>query len=255
MDTLFIGRNIIRLTEVDSTNSYAKALLKDVKAPEGTIVLAETETNGPGQCRSTWIAEPYANITCSLIIAPTFLNPENHFLISKITALAIKRALAEMLPSSNYDIKIKWPNDILVNNKKIAGILIENILRANQISNCIIGFGINVNQSDFQSLNEKACSIKTWLKINSDKEALLAKVCSHFEALYLKLKAYKYEEVNELYLKELLFYGQIFSYNETIAMRKQIGAIENVADNGEIHIKKSDGTLMKYLMKEISYGY
>lgn len=255
MDTLFIGRNIIRLTEVDSTNTYAKALLKDVKAPEGTMVLAENQTNGRGQWGSNWIAEPSANITCSLFIAPTFLNPENHFLISKITALAIKRTLSDILPSSNYDIKIKWPNDILVNNKKIAGILIENILRANQISNCIIGFGINVNQEDFQGLKGKACSIKTCLKTEFDKEILLTKFCSHFEALYLKLKAYKYEEVNELYLKELLFYGQIFTYNETISMRQQSGAIENVADNGEIHIKKSDGTLMKYLMKEISYVY
>lgn len=255
METLFIGRNIIRLTVVDSTNSYANALLKDVKVPDGTIIWADTQTQGKGQRGSTWIAEPAANITCSLVISPHFLNPDNHFIISKIIAVAISRALADVLPNSNYDIKIKWPNDILVNNKKIAGILIENSIKNNLIAHSIIGFGINVNQVDFGNLSNKACSLKTLCGQDFDKQLLLAKVCKHFEALYLQAKSNKLAEINKFYLNQLLFYKRTFTYTETGSEQALQGEISNVADNGEIFITLSEGETKKYEMKEIKFGY
>jgi len=255
MKTLFIGRNIIRLTEVGSTNSYANTMLKSLKIPEGTIVWADYQSEGRGQRGSVWIAEPAANITCSLIITPLFLNAENHFLISKIIALAIKRALADILTSSNYDIKIKWPNDILVNNKKIAGILIENSIKNSQIINSIIGFGINVNQTNFAELSKKACSLKTLINNEFDKQLLFNKVCEHFEALYLQLKSSKYKEINEAYLHDLLFYNKAVIYTEVANSQAFEGKITEVTEDGKISILLITGEIKKYEMKEISFEY
>ena len=125
MQTLFIGKNLLFLHEVESTNTYAMNLLRNVNVIEGTIVYTDNQTKGRGQRGTVWSSNIGQNIISSIILKPTFLSIENSFYLSKITALAIYDVLTDILTSGQYDIKIKWPNDILVNQQKIAGILIE----------------------------------------------------------------------------------------------------------------------------------
>ena len=152
METLFIGRNIIFLPQVNSTNSYAIEMLKNVNLAEGTLVHTAEQTEGRGQRGSVWKTEKTSNLTASLVLKPTFLDLKNQHYLYQISALACYDALAELLDSSQFDIKIKWPNDILVNKQKIAGILIENNISNTQLSWSVVGVGFNVNQTIFDRL-------------------------------------------------------------------------------------------------------
>ena len=200
-----IGRQIIKLNEVDSTNSYAQNLITSNKHTEGTIVLADFQTSGRGQGSNGWESEKSSNILMSLIIMPHFLTPTQQFYLNMAVSLAVSNAVREVA-----DIKaiIKWPNDILVNQKKIAGILIRNTIDSKRINSSVIGIGLNVNQTKFQDhvLTPTSLLLETGVK----KE--LTEV---FDFLILKLRNYydmlsenKFEKLKSLYLSELLFYKQ-----------------------------------------------
>ena len=165
METLFIGSNIIFLPEVDSTNSYATELLKNVNIAEGTVIHTAHQTQGKGQRGNSWEAQIASNLTTSIVLKPSFLELKNQFFLYQITALACYDLMAELLNNSQYDIKIKWPNDILVNKKKIAGILIENVITHSTLNYSVIGIGINVNQLLFTD-GINATSLKKLSHIN-----------------------------------------------------------------------------------------
>ena len=202
MNTLFTGRTIIALDETTSTNTHATELIKQGNVTEGTVVWAQYQTLGRGQYGNTWLAQRGKNLTFSLVIHPNFLAADKQFYLSKITSLAVLGMLTEYLPASQYDIQIKWPNDILVNKHKIAGILIESILRGNSLQSSAIGLGLNVNQQDFGDLTKAATSLSVLLKKEFDLTSVLALFCKHFEALYLNLKQNKFELLNKLYLNK-----------------------------------------------------
>lgn len=199
METLFVGRNIIFLPEINSTNSYATDLLKNVNLAEGTVVHTACQTDGRGQRGTTWKAEPGSNITASIILKPVFLSMQKQFFLYKIMALATSDTLAEMLDSSQFDIKIKWPNDILVDGKKAAGILIENNLLNNRFNWSVIGVGMNVNQVEFEP-GLRAVSPASLTGRRFDVKAVLENLCSHTEKYYLALKQNKWEWIQQLYL-------------------------------------------------------
>jgi len=254
METLFIGRNCIRLSETESTNTYAINLLKEVNVPEGTLIITEHQTNGRGQRGTTWVAEPGSNITCSLIIHPDFLTLNEHFLISKIIALSIQKTIQDFLITDKSDVKIKWPNDIMVKGLKISGILIENSIQDARIKNSVIGFGINVNQSTFWELNKIATSIFCLNKRKSNCDEIINSVCSYFESYYLKLKQNKYNSINDEYFKQLLHYNEIFQYKEIDSGKMLSGKIVNIENNGWIVIETfPDNEIKKYSLKEISF--
>ena len=255
METLFVGNNIVHLTEVDSTNSYAKALLKDVKVPEGTVISTDNQTRGKGQRGNIWVTEPAANITCSLILYPRFLNASNHFFLSKVISLAIHATLAELLDSGNYDIKIKWPNDILVNNKKICGVLIENAFRHEKLQESVIGIGLNVNQDEFKELSEKATSLKLLCNKKFDKQLILKRLLKHIEVLYLQLKQGKEATIHESYLKNLLLFDQTTQFKDLVTGKKLKGKITNVLANGHLVIESTSGERKTFDLKEIEFGY
>ncbi len=255
METLFVGNNIIHLTEVDSTNSYAKALLKDVKLPEGTVISTDNQTKGKGQRGNIWVAEPAANITCSVILYPKFLNASDHFFLSKVISLAIHATLAELLDSGNYDIKIKWPNDILVNNKKICGTLIENSFRQDKLQESVIGIGLNVNQEDFGELSEKATSLKLLSDKGFDKATVLKRLLKHIEVQYLQLKQGKETVIHENYLKHLLLFGENSKFKDLKNDQELKGKIVDVLSNGHLVIETAKKVRKEFDMKEIGFGY
>lgn len=154
METLFIGKNLLFLHEVESTNTYAMNLLRNVNSIEGTVVYTDNQTKGKGQRGALWASKIAQNITASIILKPYFLSIGNTFYLSKISALAVYDVLADILPSGQYDIKIKWPNDILVNQNKISGILIENNFTSTNIQHSVIGIGLNVNQDNFNDFRK-----------------------------------------------------------------------------------------------------
>lgn len=139
---------LLDLDTVDSTNNYAMSLIRDNKAHDGLAILARHQTEGKGQRGKVWIDEAGESINCSLIIRPGDYGITQPFHLVALTACALRKVIEATI---RHPVHIKWPNDIYVNDKKAAGILIESITKGNDWQWAVIGFGINVNQSAFSS--------------------------------------------------------------------------------------------------------
>ena len=153
--TLFVGRNVIRLDTVNSTNTYATNQLAKSRLPEGTAIVAAEQTQGRGYSGNQWKSEKGMNLLLSVVLYPVFLAPRQHFFLNQVASLAIAETLQAYLPVK--DVKIKWPNDVFIGDKKAAGILIENSVKGNIIQHAVPGMGINVNQTEFDPALKQAC--------------------------------------------------------------------------------------------------
>ena len=249
MDTLFIGQHILELDSTDSTNTYAINLVKEIQVAEGTVVLTHNQTKGRGQVGNTWQTESGKNLTFSLILHLNFLPIDKQFYLSKITSLAIFGMLTDYLNTSLYDIKIKWPNDILVNDRKIAGILIENMLRGNFLQNSIVGIGININQQSFSNVDKSATSLGILLQQDFDLKEMLHSFCKHFEALYLSLKQNNFTKITSNYLNQLHLFEEFATYqsNEKTFTAKII----DVKESGLLILSNEQSEILEFNFKEV----
>ena len=150
-NTQFIGQNIIYFNQVDSTNTFAIELMKQNMAKDGTVVVAEFQGKGRGQSKNVWISEAFENLLFSIVLKPATCFSVDLFSLNKTIAVSIYSVLREFLPQNT--VHIKWPNDILIERRKVAGILIENNFIGNKLNWSIAGIGLNVNQK-FEHLTE-----------------------------------------------------------------------------------------------------
>jgi BirA family biotin operon repressor/biotin-[acetyl-CoA-carboxylase] ligase len=250
MQTLFIGKHLIFLPEVDSTNTYAMNLLRNVNATEGTVVYTDNQLKGKGQRGAIWDSEIGSNLIFSCILKPNFLEIKNTFYLSKISALAVFDLLTELLISSQYDIKIKWPNDILVNQKKIAGILIENNLHQQFIQHSVLGIGININQTKFENLQTTATSLKLITNQEFDKKNILEKLSQKLEKWYLKLKALKLEEIDEFYVSRLFGFNQLCRFSD-LQNHTFEATIVGITLEGKLKLKLINNQLCYFDIREV----
>src|SRR6201996_2639796 len=159
---LFVGQNLLTLKEVDSTNNFLKNLASNSKPlPEGTVIMAENQYAGRGQQQNTWHAEPGKNLTFSLLLNPIFLPVSQQFDLTRAISISVFDTLRPLLGDA---LKIKWPNDVYYGDKKLGGMLIENILSGNTIKHAIVGIGLNVNQEKFPETAVNATSVKQILQ-------------------------------------------------------------------------------------------
>jgi len=162
LKTRFFGNKIYTFDTIDSTNNCAKAVA-GVGAVEGTVVIAEQQTAGRGRLGRIWQANPNENLTFSIILRPK-VNPDSLNLLPLYVAVGLAQAIEK---TTGLKVECKWPNDLLIDKKKVAGILIEGSIKQNQVEYVVIGIGINVNQQSFASdLAPKATS----LRLSSGKE-------------------------------------------------------------------------------------
>lgn len=250
METLFIGQNQYFLPEIESTNTYAMGLLRNVNVPDGSIIFTDHQTKGKGQRGNTWNTGIASNITVSIILKPTFLSLKKTFYLSKISALAIHDVLTALTDKSHFDIKIKWPNDILLNGKKIAGILIENNISQQQLSSVVVGIGININQEHFPGLESIATSLKKEYQQEFDRINILNSLCSFMEKWYLLLKQEKHEQIDHAYFRHLLGYQSQMLF-ESIEGFRFNAFLNGVTESGLLELIHSNGEIRYYDVKEI----
>ena len=246
---LFVGQNLLTLTEVDSTNNFLRNLLSNSKPlPEGTVIMAENQYAGRGQQQNGWQAEPGKNLTFSILLNPAFLPVTSQFDLTRAISLGVYDALKPILSEK---LKIKWPNDIYYDGRKLGGMLIENIVQGGQIKYSIIGIGLNINQEAFPPNLPNAVSVKQILHADYDLKALLSEICSHVEAWYLNLRAGKVSFVRETYLSRLYW------LNEKKDFKTQgnlfTGAIKGVRDNGVLVVQNNNGEELEFSLKEIEF--
>ena len=247
--TLFVGQNLIKLPEVDSTNNFLKMLVSNSEPlAEGTVIMADNQFAGRGQQGNIWLAEPGMNLTVSLLLKPVFLDINSQFLLNMVISIAIREALTAIVGEG---IKIKWPNDLYFNDRKVGGILIENILSGSLYKTCIIGIGINVNQRTFDpDLADKAISLSQILQQDVNLLQLLTEICSHIESGYLKLKARTYIDLRDVYMTSLYKWDEKLSYRFNGLQRE--GRIADVTDQGLLIIKENKN-FHTYNFKEIEF--
>jgi len=231
-----LGNSIIRLQSVDSTNNYAKSFLKQNKTlAEGTVIIAESQEQGRGQYGNSWDTEPGKNLTFSIVLYPKFLKASEQFLLSQAVSLGIVDCLRNHI---SLPVFIKWPNDILIEKKKMCGILIENNIMKDALSESIVGIGLNVNQSVFPESVLNATSLKLISKNDFDLEVLLQELLGCIEKYYLKLMHGQIDFIKEKYLQQLYQYKISADYN--IKNEKVEGTIEGVNKMGQLEMRVKD---------------
>lgn len=253
MKTLFVGQNSIHVKSIDSTNLYATELLRQIIPPEGTLIYTFEQYNGRGQRGNKWESEPNKNIALSFILYPVFLNAIQQFLLTKICSLAVADLMAEFLHLAGFEyaVKIKWPNDIYIEDKKIAGILIENNLRSTNLQSSIIGIGININQHTFSIEVGNAVSLKMLTNREFDLMTCAGRLCEFLEARYLQLKSGKISIIESEYLRKMYRFEEWsrFSSNNQLFDGKIVG----VAFAGKLQIQLESGIVKEFDLKEIAF--
>jgi len=243
--TLFLGKNVVFVPECPSTNDLAATLLPLASTVEGTIVITNHQTAGRGQRGNTWQTLPGQNLTFSLILKPTFLPVKDQFYLTVVTALGLHDFLkAKMLDV----IQIKWPNDLLVNEKKICGILIENQVQNNVLASSIVGIGLNIMQEIFALSNATSLKLETGKNYSLSDE--FQSLLSFLEARYLLLRQGKRNELLHDYLQVLYRINNRHSFKS-----KEIefeGIIVGVDDIGRLQVSTTNG-LRTFDLKEIQY--
>ncbi|HTF02384.1 MAG TPA: biotin--[acetyl-CoA-carboxylase] ligase [Bacteroidia bacterium] len=247
--TLFVGQRVIRLDQVDSTNNFAMGLLKGMPLEEGAVVTTARQTRGKGQRGNSWESQPGQNITCSVILRPVFLEPVKQFDLTRAVSLALTDVLLDIIPQ--HEVKIKWPNDIFVDDRKIAGILIENILNGNQLNYSVVGIGLNVNQVDFISGGAGATSLRMVTGNAFELDGILKMICAAVEVRYLQLRGRKEDKLDEEYFSRLFKAGITSKFTDFSAIFE--ATIVDVTHDGLLVLKDCNGLDRKFAMKEVGW--
>ena len=249
-NSLFIGKNLIELDSVDSTNSFAKEMLLNSRPIEGTVITAKEQFAGRGQMGNKWNTEAGKNITLSLVLYPDQLDADKQFFLNMAIALAVKDFCEFVLDD---EIRIKWPNDIYYHDRKIAGILIENSISGTKITSSVVGIGINVNQEEFDpSLPNPAALIQIRKPVAGmyDIPTLIEELCAYLEKYYLQLRQQHYNFLDKGYTVALYRYQQTHEFKRGEAVFK--GEINGVAKDGKLIIH-SGGKELRFGFKEVEY--
>lgn len=209
--------------------------------------MAESQYAGRGQQQNGWHAEPGKNLTFSLLLNPAFLEVHNQFSLNVAISTGVNNALVPLLGSK---LKIKWPNDIYYGDKKLGGILIENVVQGPTLKHAVIGIGLNVNQTDFPPHLPNPVSVKQILHRDYDLRALLTEICRCIEAAYLKLRSGKTAALHQDYLNNLYWLNEQHEFRSNNSVFK--GAVRGVTQDGLLMVDK-DGAELTFNLKEIEF--
>ena len=246
----------INLPVVDSTNLFVREMLAEestgrvmsANALAGfTLVVADDQTHGRGQQGNSWETERGKNLTFSLLCHPDFIRPAEQFLLSQCMAVAVREALAQYVEG----VEVKWPNDIYVGEEKISGTLIECDLQGKHIANCIIGVGININQTEFRSDAPNPTSLRLLTGREHDREEVLSAIMRGFQRYYGWLQEGRAEALRERYMQHLYRRNGMHRYSDVRGeFMAEIAAIE---PTGHMRLRFDNGNVVRYELKEVRF--
>jgi BirA family transcriptional regulator, biotin operon repressor / biotin---[acetyl-CoA-carboxylase] ligase len=239
----FGRNNTTFLPSCHSTNSYALEWLKEHEVQEGWMVYTFDQTNGRGQGGNKWESTPHHNLTFSLVYCPTFLKPKDQFQLNK----AVSLGLVAYLNAQGFDAQIKWPNDIYLEGGKVAGILIENILRGNDFRYAVVGVGLNVNQKQF---SVPAVSLFLMDGKERDLETSLVGLASCIDLKMNHLASGDMAEIDIEYHKVLYRRNQPAFYSS--GGEHFAGVVKGVDETGRLRVLTENGE-RTFALKEISF--
>ncbi|WP_053955578.1 biotin--[acetyl-CoA-carboxylase] ligase [Inediibacterium massiliense] len=246
-----IGKKVFHFEEVDSTNTIAKKMASE-GAEEGTIVIAEEQTVGRGRLGRSWVSPKKKGIWMSIILRPS-IDPMEASKVTQIAAAAVAKGLMNI---THGFVGIKWPNDIIIHNKKVCGILTEMSAELNSMNYMIVGIGMNVNMTNEEfpkEIQNKATSIREFIGKEVSRKEIVKEVLYAFEDLYLDFiqnknikksidlcKNYSVTLGKEVKIKsqheEIIAYAIDLTHDGQLMIRKNTGEMETVL-SGEVSVR------------------
>ena len=242
-----IGSTIVHLDIVDSTNNYAAKELLTKSLNEGSVFTANCQQSGRGTGSSQWESSEGLNLTISIVIYPVQVEIYHQFAISQ----AISLGLADFLSQHVGKVSVKWPNDIYVDDKKIAGVLIETAISGGKFSRAIVGIGLNINQEKFVSDAPNPVSLKNLTAKSYDLNEILDSLCDKLDKRYISLLNGDYESLNADY--EKLLYRRGIRANYAAENDDFEGMITGIGKDGQLLIQTTAGEVRSFLFKEVVF--
>lgn len=241
-----IGHKIIHLDVVDSTNNYVANLAKEDRIEHGTVILADEQTNGRGQRGTIWQTQPGLNLVFSLYMEFSAFPIEKQSSIHHWISLS----LLAVLKKTGVFAEIKWPNDLLTENGKIAGILIENSLSDKYVKYSIVGVGLNVNQFDFQDL--KATSIRLETGVISNVKEIAFMLVNELSSRFDRLMKSDFEALRKEYHEKLWGINREVRFLRNGNDVEERGVILGTNEIGALGMKTERG-LEYFDLKEVKF--
>ncbi|WP_445955878.1 biotin--[acetyl-CoA-carboxylase] ligase [Yeosuana sp.] len=241
---------IIKLNAIDSTNSYLRTLSNEEVLEDYTVVMAKHQTHGRGQMGTIWNSEMAKNLTVSVFKDVSTIYIEHPFYISIAVSLALIKSLQSF---SIPKLSVKWPNDILSEDKKICGILIENVIKQNSLRASIIGIGLNVNQTNFKGL-PKASSLKLLKGNTFNLDEVLQTLMKYLKYYFMILRKGESDFLKQEY-ESYLFRKNKPSTFKDVEGNAFTGFIKNISISGNLQVLLEDDILKEFDLKDITLLY
>lgn len=256
LDLHFFNLPIQVFETLSSTNDYMKEIVSKGKVKEGQTILTEFQTHGKGQQLNKWYSSTQSNLLFSIFLKPNITDLDFIFIFNfnKLISISIVTVLNKLILSAGFKDKcsIKWPNDIILKDKKIGGILIENSLRGQNIEYSIVGIGLNINETDFPPELFQASSLKLLFDFKWDRKIILEELLKNLEDYYEKFNS-NFELFSTLDYETLLYRREIESQfkvkNELLT-----GKIKGINSRGLLKVELNN-ELHLFQFKEIELIY
>jgi len=259
-NTLFTGKVYYRFDELPSTNDWAAELLAKSKPPEGTVIRADSQSAGRGQFGSRWESAAGKNLTLSVVLYPTWLEAPAQFYLSMAVALALRDAADlsapgtfSQSPNPSPQSLIKWPNDLYLGQRKVAGILIQNGLSGQFLQSSIVGIGLNVNQTEFDPALPNPTSMALYFGRSFDRDKVAGSLFECLERRYLQLKSGQREALKAEYERSLYRLGERSHFVRATNGVEFDGIIRGVTEEGRLRVETGAGEA-NYDLKEIKFA-
>ena len=244
---MIIGSNLLFFENLPSTNTFTADLLRKNHLAEGTIIQTNFQTAGRGYLSNKWESEDGKNLLISIVLYPSVITAAHQFFISMAISLGICDFLLRFIPGC----RIKWPNDIYVNNDKIAGILIESSLLGNSIEQTIAGIGLNINQDKFSKSVPNPISLRLLSGQEYDVSKCLKELATDLDKRYKSLISGDFKKITHEYISHLYKRNEWFQFKNKSGIFT--GKILTVTQDGRLVVEKQDHTTDEYSFKEIEF--
>lgn len=237
--------NIISFNTIDSTNAYAKQNIEQLS--DKTIVSADIQTNGYGRFNRSWVDLGVENIYMSFVLKPSEQIAEVHANLTQYLSICLCKQLEEM----GLNPKIKWPNDVLLNGKKVCGILAESVIKGGKLKGIVLGIGVNLNaeHAELLQIDRPATSLNIELGQRVDKQTFMQKLAETFYENYEEFLQKGFIYIKEDYQKRSMFLHQNIKVSVFNIVKE--GFSQGLDDNGNLLLLLNDGEIETINMGEL----
>jgi len=237
-------KNSFYIKQTPSTNQLVWEMNREKTLPEGSLIYTDFQLTGKGQPGNSWESSEGKNILFSMVLRPLQLPMEELFLLSQLVSIAIKKSL----DAYTSNITVKWPNDIYWNDKKLAGILIENSLQGDKIKMAVVGVGLNVNQKRFESNAPNPISLMQITGKRQNRKELLELISQNIMELYTEMD---HAKIRSVYSASLYRKDGFHSYKDDTDYF--MAKIVDIHPDGQLELEMETGERKEYYFKEVQF--